>query len=188
VKASSIESAIRAPISSFHLGRIRRIDTEDFAPVKKKVVQMLAERGIVVDDDYLERGIFALKQYYAVALLDPNNSHAVSDVVDPFWHAHMLFSQRYAAFCADVVGVYMHHFPLDHDDHSQLQNVAVLYPFTVEVMSRLFDLVDPEFWPTNVADQRLICMHKGNQGVYDDRVYQHALLPPDARGVNHAFV
>lgn len=184
---SILAGALKAPISSFHLERIRRIDAEDFGPVKKKAAQMLAAQGIIVDEAYLERGILALKQYYAVALLDPNNSHAVSDVVDPFWHAHMLFSQRYCDFCRDVVGVYMHHVPLDHDNRLQLENVGVLYAFTREVLERLFSGVDPEFWPAEVGDERLICWHKGNQGVYSDEVYRHALLPADGRGVNYAF-
>lgn len=188
MQTHSLESIVRAPLSSFHVDRIRRIDAEDFGPVKKKVAQMLAERGVVVDGEYLERGILALKQYYAVALLDPNNSHAVSDVVDPFWHAHMLFSQRYAEFCDGVVGVYMHHFPLDHGNQQQVENVVVLYPFTREVLARFFTTVDEEFWPDVVEDERLICMHKGNQGVYDADVYQHALLSADPRGVNNAFV
>lgn len=183
----TLEGIIRAPISPFHSERIRRIDAEDFEPVKKKTAQLLAAQGIIVNDDYLERGILALKQYYAVALLDPNNSHAVSDVVDPFWHAHMLFSQRYSDFSKDVVGVYMHHVPLDHDNRLQLENVGVLYAFTCEVLQRFFTEVDPEFWPTEVGDERLICWHKGNGGVYDPKIYQHALLPADARGVNYAF-
>lgn len=184
---TTLEETIRVSIPPFHLVRIRRIDQEDFAPVVKKMRKDAAAAGISLSDEYLDRGILALKQYYAIALLDPNNSHAVSDTVDPFWHTHLLFSQRYHAFCEDVVGVYMHHVPLDHDSANQVDNVDALYAYTRRTMSRLFSIVDGDFWPGELPRARLICMHRGNQSVYGEDVYRHALLPADPQGVNYAF-
>ncbi len=183
----SLEQTIRISLSDFHIKRIRRIDEEDFSPIKKKYMKDCMLAGNPVTEEYVDRGILALKQYYAVALLDPNNSHAVSDTVDPLWHTHMLFSQRYMDFCNDVVGVYMHHMPLDHDYELGVENVAKLYDYTREVLDLFFEQIDEHFWPRTMPRERLICWHKGNQGVYADEIYRHAILPADERGINYAF-
>lgn len=183
----TLEQTIQIDLSAFHLARVRRIDAEDFTPVKKKYMRDCAAAGQPVSEEDADRGILALKQYYAVALLDPHNSHAVSDVVDPLWHTHILFSRQYVDFCDDVVGVYMHHIPLDHDYERGVENVDALYAYTREALDVLFAGVDDQFWPRIMPRERLICLHKGNQGVYADDIYQHAVLPVDERGINYAF-
>lgn len=37
-----------------------------------------------------------------------------SDPVDEFWHAHILHTEQYAAFCERNFGYFVHHRPLDH--------------------------------------------------------------------------
>jgi hypothetical protein len=170
-----------------------RIDAENFDPVKKKLSADFARLGIDRGKDYLESGILALKQYYAVALLDPNNSHAISDTLDPFWHAHILFSRQYASFCEDVVGVYMHHIPLDHDATEQVNNVETLYGYTAnDAMQKLFSFIDERFWPINLPRERLVCLHYGStvdqQEIYSKEVYSRALLPKNPDGMNRAFM
>jgi hypothetical protein len=186
-QSASFLEILKNPITPFHQPRLERIDAEDFSSVKKKVALDLEKIGIVTDEAYLDAGILALKQYYAVALLDPNNSHAISDTLDPFWHAHILFSQRYTDFCQDVAGAFMHHFPLDHDNNAQVENVDALYRYTINTLPKLFTVTDSRFWPQQLSRERLICMHKGNQEVYGEDVYLHALLPADPMGMNHVF-
>jgi hypothetical protein len=190
---NSLAETIKPALSSFHMDRISRIDGEDFGPIIKKMSRDSARLGIDHSEEYLKSGILALKQYYAVALLDPNNSHAISDTLDPFWHTHILFSRQYESFCHGVVGVYMHHIPLDHDTTDQVDNVETLYNYTVRgAMRELFSFMDDRFWPDDLPRNRLVCLHYGStidkKRIYSEDIYRHALLPEDSSGMNRTFM
>ncbi|GAA2129725.1 glycine-rich domain-containing protein [Actinomadura napierensis] len=62
--------------------------------------------------------------------------------VDPAWHAFMLRSQAYAAFCVEHAGQYIHHVPF--------QDEAILSGDTLEVtipeLRRTGYRIDLEFW------------------------------------------
>lgn len=160
------------PLVEFHRNAIAVIDNHDFSGVKRKTKADLAKLGIDVTDEYLDAGILALKQYYAIAVLDGNNMHAVSDKVDPFWHAHMLHSKIYEKFCHDVVGEMMHHSPLDHDKPADVQFVAGLYRFTMEQYGKCFLHIDERFHP-NPDVAGLVCTHAGDMYASGE----HALFP-----------
>ncbi|MBX4187417.1 MAG: hypothetical protein KW802_04190 [Candidatus Doudnabacteria bacterium] len=155
-------STIAMPISPLQRGRLELIDNEDFGPVTRKTREELEKQAVSLSVEEADAGILALKQYYAVALLDPLNEHAVSDVIDPYWHAHILHTRQYTEFCEKVLGQYMHHDPLDHADTAKVAYVARLYRYTVSVYGQMFNHVDERFYPSNQPDSRLICMHFGN--------------------------
>jgi hypothetical protein len=165
------------PVSTFHLPRIDRVDAEDFEGVKRLVKKELAKQGQVVSAEYLDAGVLALKQYYLVALLDPKNRHAVSDAIDPFWHAHILHTSQYMSFCDDVFQQYLPHVPLDHEDQDAVAVVARLYQHTANVYGDMFKHVDEHFYPRSVSTERLICYHSQ---VTTDSIRQHALFAPVA--------
>lgn len=172
-------SATLSPLISNHehLKRITQIDSIDFAAVGKKAKALASERGQVLSDEYVERGILALKQYYAVAVFDPANGHAVSPAVDLFWHAHMLFSSDYTKHTVEAVGEYMHHAPLDHDDPEQVEKARRLYAYTMEVFGKVFRRIDRKYWPEKLGDDQLICMHFGNSVMYLE-LQAHRLFEP----------
>lgn len=149
-----------------HLRRINLLDEIDFTAVAKKAASEALKRGENLSDEYVERGILALKQYYVIAILDPANGHAVSPMVDQFWHAHMLFSKSYEDHCKAIVGEYMHHAPLDNDNLEQTQKAKALYIYTMESFDKVFRRVDRKFWPKTLHDDELICMHFGNTIMY----------------------
>ncbi len=181
-----LTSEVLSRITSDQMRRIRRIEEEDYRFVQSKTGEDLATQGVQVSRDYLERGIVALGQYYAVAVLDPANAHAVGVPVDPFWHAHILFTEQYCRFCDDVVGEYMHHVPLDRTDDSKVRNVCELYDYTLQVLPRFFVEVDPTFWPVATSDSEVICMHKGNQTMYP-ALQGSRFFPPIQAGTAWAY-
>lgn len=165
-------------VTPFHLDRIRVIDDTDFGFVRRKVREEMEARGTPVSDEYLDEGVLALQQYYLIAVLDPDNMHAVSDVVDPFWHAHILDTRAYAQFCEQVVGGFMHHVPLDHENFVLVQGVGVLYEYTVRCYDRFYTYVNEQLFPRVVPAARLICFHGGrSSNAYDSNVVANALLP-----------
>jgi hypothetical protein len=174
VEKRNLLSTIRVPLTLFHVSRINMIDCEDFSGVRRKVSEDLSKLNQKVQDDHLDEGILALKQYYAVALLDPVNKHAVSDAIDPFWHAHILHTARYIAFCNAVFGQYIQHEPLDHRNAGDVAHIARLYQHTVAVYRDMFYYISPHFYPEEVSDAQLVCKHQAVQTV---DVRQRALFP-----------
>lgn len=177
---------ITVSITEKHRERLVVIDQEDYSGVIRKTKEYFGERGIDLAPEYIDRAIFALKQYYAVAMLDPANAHAVSSPIDPFWHFHILHTKQYMEFCERVVGEYMHHIPLDHSKYAQVENVRTLYEYTIDVLRRIFSFVDHELWPDKIPDAALICLHKGNRDIYKE-LQPIRLFEPDKRGENYAF-
>lgn len=141
---------------------VKRIDAEDFSGVIRKTVEDLEKQGVHASPDYMDEGILALKQYYAIPVFDPLNMHAVSDTIDPFWHAHILHTEQYAVFCREVIGCFMHHDPLDHGVRSEVQRVQFLYDYTRYVMGEMFSYVNPEFYPEMMPEYRLVCTHQND--------------------------
>ena len=178
---------IKKPLGAFHLERIRIIDEEDYGGVVRKVAEEGNKLGVQYSEEYLQRGVHALKQYYAVALLDPANAHAISAEVDPFWHAHILHSKQYMDFCQSTVGEYMHHVPLDRDDPAQMVEIRRLYNYTIRVLRDIFITVDESMWPAEPTDMQLICWHKGNQEIYPT-VQPYRIYEPTPEGRAVVFV
>jgi len=174
-KGRSFLGSIRLPLSGFHRERVRLIDDFDYTKVAEKTRKELHERGIEVDREYLHGGIHALKQYCAVALLDPLNMHAVSERVDPFWHSHIIFTRDYAAFCERIYGQYIHHQPLDESNDEEVRKLRVLYRYTHGIYRQMFSHVD-EFWWPQPEIARMICYH---YKVTDLEVVKEALFPID---------
>lgn len=160
VKIPSFLNGIKVELHPQHLSRIQRIDNEDYTDVRVKAQKLLIENGINPSSNYLDAGIVGLKQYYALALLDPVNGHAVSAEIDPFWHAHMLFSEKYMSFSHDVVGGYMHHTPHNCANKKEVKNLRNLYKYTISVLDKIFgESIDLLMWPRKVKDVHLICFH-----------------------------
>lgn len=134
---------IKIELAPIHKEKIELIDDFDFSKTAKKVA---VDTGIN-DKSYLDDGVENLKRYYVVALLDPLNKHAVSETVDPFWHAHILHTRDYIKFCEDIFGQYVQHEPLDLDDTAETEEVADLYEYTVDIYEKIFKSVDYNWWP-----------------------------------------
>ncbi|OHV65325.1 hypothetical protein [Pseudofrankia sp. BMG5.36] len=68
-----------------------------------------------------------------------------SPLVDVGWHAFILFTRDYAAFCARVCGRFIHHVPVDPsvDEGPAGGQVA-----TIAAMKASGFVVDPDLWTT----------------------------------------
>lgn len=172
--------ALKLEIGDFHREKLIQIDEFDYEKVLKKVGRDLGG----MTDRYLLEGEFSLKQYYAVALLDPLNEHAVSKLVDPFWHAHVLFTQDYMDFCNSIFGGYVHHTPLDPDDTREVRRVEKLYEYTLGTYKKIFSDIDQSWWPEVGSGMiglasRVVCLH---QNVKDPEIMAHALFEKAGSG------
>ncbi|HTQ14440.1 MAG TPA: hypothetical protein VMH86_11250 [Rhizomicrobium sp.] len=82
----------------------------DLGKVKKHAVK----KGIFGADE-IDRIHAEYVRYIALACAHPDGAIAPSLKVDDFWHAHILFTEDYAAFCQAIAGRFMHHRPTVED-------------------------------------------------------------------------
>ncbi len=71
----------------------------------------------------------------------------ISDMVDPFWHAHVLDTHSYHAFCTTVAGEYIHHVPLV----SQAEEIKLMPAYrdtTVILYTKHFGTLNQKYWGT----------------------------------------
>jgi hypothetical protein len=174
MKPTLCATVIHSGIKPEHRSLLTYIDNTDFSKYFDKAVSL----GMIPATADRDAMVFGLKQYYAIAMLDPANGHAVSDVLDPLWHAHMLFSVEYTDFCKVVVGEYMHHVPLIDGDTEARAKIRLLYDSTLQKLTECFSHVDQNVWPTMV-DERLVCRHQGST-IHYTGMQQHRLYAPDA--------
>lgn len=150
---------IKVGLSADQLERMVRIDNENYKLVLQKTRKQLKWQGLPYRDDFLERGLLALKMYYAVAVLDGANPHAVSDIVDPFWHSHIICTEAYDLFCFETAGYFMHHVPHDEESEEQISALKDVYHYTMDIYDEIFYKVDREMNPRILTRDRCICWH-----------------------------
>ncbi len=136
-----------------HLQALQCVEDWDFTQVGRKVQKDL--HGVT--STYVDEGIANLKRYYALAALEPGKDHAVSQPVDPFWHAHILFSHDYSEFCERAFGHYLHHVPLDHEDTAAVSRVRAVYEDTLQGQRRYFGNLNEAWWPAADMPNALQC-------------------------------
>lgn len=137
-------------------------NSPEWEKVKAKVKEEMANQGLEPTDEYLEEGILSLKQYYAVCFLD-NNPHAISDVLDPFWHAHILHTRDYVAFGKSIDLDYMHHRPRNYANEKEVEVIKTLFIHTHEVFGKCFAYVSPLFMAPFTDESQLVCLHYNNE-------------------------
>ena len=156
-----IKPEILEALNAIQVEAIKFVLGANFDKFVKLATKELRKQGIELSDDYLGRAEIALKMYYILPIIDPVNFHAVSDTLDPFWHAHVLHTAEYTQFCRTAVGDYMPHEPLDHDDEPTVELVTRMYLYTVECMEKIFVSYDKEFYPSNPVSSQVCCCHVG---------------------------
>lgn len=149
---SPLAEQVRVKFTYEHYLALQAIDAVDFSKVKLKVAQ---DEGLT-DERYLDGGIAYLKRYYAIHILDPLNPPAMSKPIDPFWHAHVLYSQDYMNFCDRVFGQYIHHIPLLYSDIPAVKFVSDMYVRTRRRHHDIFGDVDESYFPSD-PKQGLCC-------------------------------
>ena len=158
----TIISQLRGNPPADLLKKLAAIDEEDFGPIVKRVEKELAKQGKTVVLSR-EQAVVALKQYYGLMVATPNGAeYAVSSVLDPYWHAHILDTQGYARFCERTAGEFMHHVPLDETDEVEFSRVCGVYLQTGEALRQMFQDVSDVAFPLVACEDTVICiMYKG---------------------------
>ena len=113
-----------------------RLQAWDMSRVKAHVVAKGFFRADEVDAAERE-----YKRFLALGCAYMANAVPVSARVDEFWHAHILFTEDYAAMCDAVLGQFMHHRPEAPD--AAEPTIEELAPYIAN-----FGQPDPAWWGT----------------------------------------
>ncbi|SMD20544.1 glycine-rich domain-containing protein [Lentzea albidocapillata] len=71
-----------------------------------------------------------------------------SKAVDPGWHAFLMYTRPYRAFCVQVAGRFLDHVPDDDPTVSSTRNGAPVHGVasTMQAIARAGFVVDPDLW------------------------------------------
>ncbi|MBI3677706.1 MAG: hypothetical protein HY243_13945 [Proteobacteria bacterium] len=98
---------------AFYFGRMV---AWDMSKIKAHAVRKGLFRADEIDAVELE-----YKRFMALGCVYGSNAAPLSQRIDDFWHAHILFTEDYAAMCQAVAGEFLHHRPtLDEGDEVQV--------------------------------------------------------------------
>lgn len=64
----------------------------------------------------LIQGEKGYREFMRDAKLRPQDRQSPTLLVDKFWHAHILFTRKYARDCQDYFGFFLHHNPRSEED------------------------------------------------------------------------
>lgn len=102
-------------------------------------------------DDYCRRGVDQMVGFLAACGV-ASEPLGPSQIVDKFWHAFVLRTVPYAAFCDRVAGRFIDHVPddderEDYDQAVKADHGNAIRVRTIEAITSAGYEVDPEFWP-----------------------------------------
>jgi len=99
------------------------IQNLDFTKLKFKLSQSKESKLSIEVCDFAE---IEYKKFLTLKLLNPDTALVPNQLVDEFWHAHVLDTKRYHEDCQKVFGHYLHHYPyfgiFGDEDYSELEN------------------------------------------------------------------
>ncbi len=86
------------------------------------------------------------KKFISLKLFEPELKYPVSEVIDEYWHTHLLFSRDYHEMSKRVFGDYAHHHPIV--DENEKEELMPLYnDNTLAQYRKVFGDPDPVMWP-----------------------------------------
>jgi len=85
---------------------MRRVNTIDFVPHGYKLQK---EHGW--SESQIQYTIQLYKEWLVLQVLYEGVSFAPSELVDEFWHTHILDTRKYSHDCAIIKGEFIHHYP-----------------------------------------------------------------------------
>ncbi|CAG9932403.1 glycine-rich domain-containing protein [Candidatus Nitrotoga arctica] len=126
---------------------LESLDNLDLEPIIVKAIDAIDgygwsfDKAIEVAEEY--------RRFLALCLLFPDDSMVPSNVVDDFWHLHILDTQKYAVDCENFFGYFLHHFPYfgmrgNHDE----KNLEIAWYATLDAYKMTFGSTpSAELWP-----------------------------------------
>lgn len=92
--------------------------------------------------DHAER---EYRRFLALKKLHPKREFVPTEIVDEFWHQHILDTAAYAADCAAIFGRFLHHYPyFGMHDAQDAANLAEAFAQTESIYEATFGEAPPD--------------------------------------------
>ncbi len=95
--------------ASAALGQATAVDRLDFSMLRAKLMDH--EEGLGWSEAQCRAVEAEYRRYLRLTQLHGAKSLVPSQLVDIFWHFHILDTQAYVQDCDELFGAYLHHFP-----------------------------------------------------------------------------
>lgn len=110
------------------------------------------EKGVPLDPDVLSKVEFEYKRLMIICGGSGNTSIGVgpAELVDDFWHEHILFTKQYMEFCQEHFGEYIHHQPCGKglkSMTSEMEGPEAYHDFLCMYRETFGEEAPVEFWP-----------------------------------------
>ena len=110
---------------------------------------MDAEEGLGWSFEFACRVAEEYRKFLILCLQNPDEAIVPSNLIDDFWHLHILDTQKYAEDCEHFLGFFLHHFPyFGMRGEKDAQNLADSWQKTKTLYRTTFGTTPPEnLWP-----------------------------------------
>ncbi|MFE7277735.1 glycine-rich domain-containing protein [Streptomyces sp. NPDC057623] len=123
--------------------------TDPITLVEPEVMSRLVHRVTAdhpeISDETARRIVGQAAAFVAASGRQPGRDLVPSELVDYGWHAFILHTVDYAAFCQRVAGQFVHHVPTDEEE-SAPDGAAPARERTVAAIGAVGYTVDAELW------------------------------------------
>jgi hypothetical protein len=137
------------------------------ALISSTLFDRLVHRVVIddqVDHDLAGRIVDQALAFLAASARNTSAPLAPSSLVDLGWHAFLLHTRDYAAFCHDIAGRFLHHVPMPPGDRSSSDDTLETFRRTVSAIETAGFTVDVDLWTHAGAGSCTGC----HNGCHDD--------------------
>ncbi|MEV3907540.1 glycine-rich domain-containing protein [Streptomyces canus] len=113
--------------------------------VMNRLVRRVTTDHPEITDETARRIVGQAAAFFATSGQQPGHSLVPSELVDYGWHAFILHTADYAAFCQKTVGRFVHHVPTEEDEQMP-GGAAAARERTVSAIQAAGYTVDAELW------------------------------------------
>ena len=104
------------------LARLKALERYDISFVEDRLARDGGCHSTSIAD-----AVLGFKRYMALAALGFRGLPVPSPEVDDVWHAFLLFTREYSAFCRDAVGFFVHHTPTTREEPQDSLRASQVY-------------------------------------------------------------
>lgn len=101
-------SAANVPTNEAITSAMEMVNRIDLSPINRKLQYEDPDRWT---DQAIAEAEANYRRFLALNKLHPSESLVVNEILDNYWHQHILDTRKYAADCQKVFGFFLHHYP-----------------------------------------------------------------------------
>jgi hypothetical protein len=146
---------------------LKSLDNLDLEPILVKAMD--AKEGYGWSFEKAKEVAVEYRRFLALCMQFPDDPMVPSNIVDEFWHMHILDTQKYAADCEKFLGYFLHHFPyFGMRGDQDAKNLETAWFATLDMYKVVFGLSpSAEIWPS--SNRCPNCGRKANSMAIDVR-------------------